>query len=158
MIASGGHCSQVCCLLSSMCPAAVWSPSPLSVPVCPSLAVLCQQWASPTPHHPFPMCVGERFAVRNSMAMAVVEGTGDHCCEYMTGGAVVCIGTTGRNVGAGMTGGLGYFLDEDDNFTDKVGGGKVVMVVTSQAWPLHSAPIGGLSGYGNGGGLAVAQA
>ena len=62
--------------------------------------------------------------MRNSMAMAVVEGTGDHCCEYMTGGAVVCIGTTGRNVGAGMTGGLGYFLDEDDNFTDKVGGGK----------------------------------
>ena len=69
------------------------------------------------------MCVGERFAVRNSMAMAVVEGTGDHCCEYMTGGAVVCIGTTGRNVGAGMTGGLGYFLDEENNFTDKVGGG-----------------------------------
>ena len=73
---------------------------------------------------PLTNVAGERFAVRNSMAMAVVEGTGDHCCEYMTGGAVVCIGTTGRNVGAGMTGGLGYFLDEDDNFTDKVGGGE----------------------------------
>lgn len=47
---------------------------------------------------------GERFAVRNSMAEAVVEGAGDHCCEYMTGGTVVCLGTVGRNVAAGMTG------------------------------------------------------
>lgn len=52
--------------------------------------------------------------------MAVVEGTGDHCCEYMTGGAVVCLGAVGRNVGAGMTGGLGYFYDEDDLLEDKV--------------------------------------
>jgi len=59
---------------------------------------------------------GERFAVRNSMAKAVVEGTGDHCCEYMTGGVVVVLGPVGRNVGAGMTGGIGYFLDEDDRF------------------------------------------
>jgi glutamate synthase (ferredoxin) len=63
---------------------------------------------------------GERFAVRNSLAKAVVEGTGDHCCEYMTGGVVVCLGNTGRNVGAGMTGGIGYFLDEDDSFANKV--------------------------------------
>jgi glutamate synthase (ferredoxin) len=63
---------------------------------------------------------GERFAVRNSMAQAVVEGTGDHCCEYMTGGVVVILGSVGRNVGAGMTGGLGYFLDEVGNFPEKV--------------------------------------
>ncbi|HEY9620116.1 MAG TPA: glutamate synthase-related protein, partial [Crinalium sp.] len=56
---------------------------------------------------------GERFAVRNSKAQAVIEGTGDHCCEYMTGGVVVVLGKSGRNVGAGMTGGLAYFLDED---------------------------------------------
>jgi glutamate synthase (ferredoxin) len=63
---------------------------------------------------------GERFAVRNSKATAVVEGSGDHCCEYMTGGVVVVLGNVGRNVGAGMTGGLGYFLDEDGTFTAKV--------------------------------------
>merc|ERR1712078_274703 len=69
---------------------------------------------------------GHKFApedcvsVRNSMAEAVVEGTGDHCCEYMTGGAVVVLGKVGRNVGAGMTGGLGYFLDEEGNFPEKV--------------------------------------
>jgi glutamate synthase (ferredoxin) len=55
---------------------------------------------------------GERFAVRNSGAIAVVEGTGDHCCEYMTNGAVVSIGPIGRNAAAGMTGGVAYFLDE----------------------------------------------
>ncbi|XFA72324.1 glutamate synthase-related protein [Thermosynechococcaceae cyanobacterium Okahandja] len=63
---------------------------------------------------------GERFAVRNSKAQAVVEGTGDHCCEYMTGGVVVVLGTTGRNVGAGMTGGLAYILDEVGTFPAKV--------------------------------------
>jgi glutamate synthase (ferredoxin) len=63
---------------------------------------------------------GERFAVRNSQAQAVVEGTGDHCCEYMTGGVVVVLGRCGRNVGAGMTGGLAYFLDEDGSFPSKV--------------------------------------
>jgi glutamate synthase (ferredoxin) len=63
---------------------------------------------------------GERFAVRNSNAQAVVEGAGDHCCEYMTGGVVVVLGNTGRNVGAGMTGGLAYFLDEDGSFPTKV--------------------------------------
>ena len=59
---------------------------------------------------------GERFAVRNSKGEAVIEGAGDHCCEYMTGGTVVVLGPVGRNVGAGMTGGLAYFLDEDGNF------------------------------------------
>jgi len=56
---------------------------------------------------------GERFCVRNSNAMAVVEGAGDHCCEYMTGGCVAVLGPVGRNVGAGQTGGWGYFLEDD---------------------------------------------
>jgi glutamate synthase (NADPH/NADH) large chain len=56
---------------------------------------------------------GERFAVRNSGAVAVVEGAGDHCCEYMTGGVVVVLGRTGRNFAAGMSGGIAYVLDED---------------------------------------------
>ncbi|MFN9866802.1 MAG: glutamate synthase large subunit [Pseudanabaena sp.] len=63
---------------------------------------------------------GERFGVRNSGAKAVVEGTGDHCCEYMTGGVIVVLGTTGRNVGAGMTGGIAYFLDLDDKFQERL--------------------------------------
>ncbi|KAK7396178.1 hypothetical protein VNO78_16993 [Psophocarpus tetragonolobus] len=63
---------------------------------------------------------GERFAVRNSLAEAVVEGTGDHCCEYMTGGCVVVLGKVGRNVAAGMTGGLAYILDEDNTLIPKV--------------------------------------
>ncbi|MCY6957499.1 glutamate synthase large subunit [Clostridium brassicae] len=63
--------------------------------------------------------VGERFAVRNSGAKAVVEGVGDHCCEYMTGGIVVVIGKTGRNFGAGMSGGIAYIFDQDNNFQDK---------------------------------------
>ncbi|BAZ88238.1 glutamate synthase-related protein [Dolichospermum compactum] len=63
---------------------------------------------------------GERFAVRNSKGTAVIEGAGDHCCEYMTGGVIVVLGKAGRNVGAGMTGGLAYFLDESGNFPDLV--------------------------------------
>ena len=59
--------------------------------------------------------VGERFAVRNSGALAVVEGTGDNCCEYMTGGVIVVLGCTGVNFGAGMTGGFAYLLDEQDD-------------------------------------------
>ena len=59
---------------------------------------------------------GERFAVRNSGAIAVVEGAGDHCCEYMTGGVVVVLGQTGRNFAAGMSGGIAYVLDEDGTF------------------------------------------
>ena len=64
--------------------------------------------------------VGERFAVRNSKGRAVIEGAGDHCCEYMTGGVVVVLGRAGRNIGAGMTGGLAYFLDEDDSIQEKM--------------------------------------
>jgi glutamate synthase (NADPH/NADH) large chain len=59
---------------------------------------------------------GERFAVRNSGATAVVEGVGDHCCEYMTGGRVVVLGKTGRNFAAGMSGGIAYVLDEEGDF------------------------------------------
>ncbi|HEY5959826.1 MAG TPA: glutamate synthase-related protein, partial [Polyangiaceae bacterium] len=62
---------------------------------------------------------GERFAVRNSGSTAVVEGVGDHGCEYMTGGCVVVIGSTGRNFAAGMSGGYAYVLDEQGNFAQK---------------------------------------
>ncbi|TMH97736.1 MAG: glutamate synthase subunit alpha, partial [Betaproteobacteria bacterium] len=62
---------------------------------------------------------GERFAVRNSGARAVVEGVGDHGCEYMTGGAVVVLGTTGRNFAAGMSGGFAYVLDVDGEFVKR---------------------------------------
>lgn len=61
---------------------------------------------------------GERFAVRNSGCEAVIEGAGDHCCEYMTGGLVTVLGRTGLNFGAGMTGGFAYVLDQDNNFFD----------------------------------------
>ena len=63
---------------------------------------------------------GERFAVRNSGARTVVEGAGDHCCEYMTGGVVVVLGSTGRNVGAGMTGGVAFMLDESGGLSERV--------------------------------------
>jgi glutamate synthase (NADPH/NADH) large chain len=62
---------------------------------------------------------GERFAVRNSGAVAVVEGLGDHGCEYMTGGMVVVLGQTGRNFAAGMSGGVAYVLDEDNTFRER---------------------------------------
>ncbi len=62
---------------------------------------------------------GERFAVRNSGALAVVEGTGDHCCEYMTGGVVCVLGRTGVNFGAGFTGGFAYVLDMERDFVDR---------------------------------------
>ena len=62
---------------------------------------------------------GERFAVRNSGAAAVVEGTGDHGCEYMTGGTVVVLGMTGRNFAAGMSGGIAYVLDEEGTFAER---------------------------------------
>ncbi|HEY1875853.1 MAG TPA: glutamate synthase large subunit [Rhizomicrobium sp.] len=63
---------------------------------------------------------GERFAVRNSGAIAVVEGTGDHGCEYMTGGIVVVLGRTGRNFAAGMSGGVAYVFDEDASFSHRL--------------------------------------
>ena len=62
---------------------------------------------------------GERFAVRNSGVHAVVEGTGDHCCEYMTGGVVTVLGRTGLNFGAGMTGGFAFVLDTEGDFFDR---------------------------------------
>ncbi|WP_086735800.1 glutamate synthase large subunit [Erythrobacter colymbi] len=68
---------------------------------------------------------GERFAVRNSGAIAVVEGTGDHGCEYMTGGVVVVLGKTGRNFAAGMSGGVAYVYDPDGAFTDLVNHAQV---------------------------------
>ena len=63
---------------------------------------------------------GERFGVRNSGAKTVVEGAGDHCCEYMTGGVVVVLGSTGRNVAAGMTGGVAFLLDESGGLAERV--------------------------------------
>jgi glutamate synthase domain-containing protein 2/glutamate synthase domain-containing protein 1/glutamate synthase domain-containing protein 3 len=68
---------------------------------------------------------GERFAVRNSGASAVVEGVGDHCCEYMTGGTVVVLGETGRNFAAGMSGGVAYVLDEHGAFAERCNMGMV---------------------------------
>jgi glutamate synthase domain-containing protein 2/glutamate synthase domain-containing protein 1/glutamate synthase domain-containing protein 3 len=68
---------------------------------------------------------GERFAVRNSGACAVVEGVGDHCCEYMTGGVVVVLGPTGRNFAAGMSGGVAYVLDEAGDFAERCNMGMV---------------------------------
>nr|YP_009391393.1 glutamate synthase [Platysiphonia delicata]ARW59537.1 glutamate synthase [Platysiphonia delicata] len=78
---------------------------------------------------------GERFAVRNSAAKSVVEGVGDHACEYMTGGLVVVLGSAGRNIAAGMTGGLAYFLDNDNTMLSKVNNEivRVQRVVTQEA-------------------------
>lgn len=70
---------------------------------------------------------GERFAVRNSGATAVVEGIGDHGCEYMTGGLVVVLGPTGRNFGAGMTNGYAYVLDETDLFANQINSESVLV-------------------------------
>nr|YP_010337125.1 ferredoxin-dependent glutamate synthase [Pseudoerythrocladia kornmannii]QUE28205.1 GltB [Pseudoerythrocladia kornmannii]UNJ16710.1 ferredoxin-dependent glutamate synthase [Pseudoerythrocladia kornmannii] len=79
-------------------------------------------------------CAGERFAVRNSQAISIVEGVGDHACEYMTGGIVIILGKTGRNIGAGMTGGLAYILDTNNDLVDKVNNEivKVQKVVSKQ--------------------------
>jgi glutamate synthase (NADPH/NADH) large chain len=63
---------------------------------------------------------GERFCVRNSGVKAVVEGTGDHACEYMTGGRVIILGETGKNFGAGMSGGIAYVFDESETFKHQV--------------------------------------
>jgi glutamate synthase domain-containing protein 3 len=70
---------------------------------------------------------GERFAVRNSGAVAVVEGVGDHCCEYMTGGTVAVLGRTGKNFGAGMTGGQGFVLDLENRFEALYNNGLIVI-------------------------------
>lgn len=71
---------------------------------------------------------GERFAVRNSGAIAVVEGSGDHCCEYMTGGVVVVLGDTGRNFAAGMSGGIAYVYDPEGKFAPLVNMAQVDLV------------------------------
>ena len=63
---------------------------------------------------------GERFCVRNSGVHAVIEGVGDHACEYMTGGSVTCLGGTGRNFGAGMSGGVAYIYNEHGDFESKL--------------------------------------
>jgi glutamate synthase (NADPH/NADH) large chain len=68
---------------------------------------------------------GERFCVRNSGATAIIEGTGDHGCEYMTGGTVVVLGRTGRNFAAGMSGGIAYVYDEDGTFSQRCNGAMV---------------------------------
>jgi glutamate synthase (NADPH/NADH) large chain len=72
--------------------------------------------------------VGERFCVRNSGALAVVEGVGDHGCEYMTGGRVVVLGPTGRNFGAGMSGGIAYVHDPEGEFPSRVNGDMVTLL------------------------------
>lgn len=74
---------------------------------------------------------GERFAVRNSGATAVVEGVGDHGAEYMTGGRIVVLGGTGRNFGAGMSGGIAYVLDHDGRFASRVNHGLVELEALS---------------------------
>jgi glutamate synthase domain-containing protein 3 len=76
---------------------------------------------------------GERFAVRNSGASAVVEGVGDHGCEYMTGGRVVVLGPTGRNFAAGMSGGVAFVLDEDGAFAERCNMGMVGFDALDQA-------------------------
>ena len=83
--------------------------------------------------------VGERFAVRNSGAQAVVEGVGDHGCEYMTGGTVVVLGRTGRNFAAGMSGGAAYIYDVDGHFADRVNHESVLLeiVEADDAETLH---------------------
>jgi glutamate synthase (NADPH/NADH) large chain len=70
---------------------------------------------------------GERFCVRNSGATAVVEGTGDHGCEYMTGGTVAVLGRTGRNFAAGMSGGIAYVYDEDGTFATRCNASMVTL-------------------------------
>ncbi|HTM20035.1 MAG TPA: hypothetical protein VL172_06000, partial [Kofleriaceae bacterium] len=83
---------------------------------------------------------GERFAVRNSGARAVVEGVGDHGCEYMTGGVVVVLGRTGRNFAAGMSGGIAYVFDRERVFRRKCNLGMVeleALVDESEIWLVY---------------------
>lgn len=83
-------------------------------------------------------CAGERFGVRNSGAFAVVEGAGDHCCEYMTGGVITVLGETGLNFGAGMTGGFAYVLDQNNAFVDRYNHELVDIVrVNTEALEAH---------------------
>jgi glutamate synthase (NADPH/NADH) large chain len=86
---------------------------------------------------------GERFCVRNSGASAVVEGTGDHGCEYMTGGTVVVLGRTGRNFAAGMSGGIAYVYDEDGTFAERCNAAMVAQetVLTDNEQTLADAEL-----------------
>jgi len=88
---------------------------------------------------------GERFAVRNSGAIAVVEGVGDHCCEYMTGGVVCVLGRTGVNFGAGFTGGFAYVLDLDRDFVDRYNHELIdISRIHSEAMQTHQLHLTGL--------------
>ena len=94
---------------------------------------------------------GERFAVRNSGAIAVVEGAGDHCCEYMTGGVVVVLGATGRNFAAGMSGGVAYVLDEVGDFARRCNLAMVELEPVAQEDELMERRLhhrGDLEGHG----------
>ena len=83
---------------------------------------------------------GERFCVRNSGAVAVIEGVGDHGCEYMTGGVVVCLGPTGRNFAAGMSGGIAYILDSEHEFSAHCNQGTVTLEkISADAGPAAAA-------------------
>ena len=86
---------------------------------------------------------GERFAVRNSGAVAVVEGTGDHGCEYMTGGVVVVLGQTGRNFAAGMSGGIAYVLDERQDFEQRCNMAMVDLAPVADEEASATARLGG---------------
>ncbi|QTL40242.1 glutamate synthase large subunit [Xenorhabdus budapestensis] len=88
-------------------------------------------------------CAGERFAVRNSGAITVVEGIGDNGCEYMTGGIVCVLGNTGVNFGAGMTGGFAYVLDESDDFRKRVNS-ELVEVLLIDTLSIHKEHLRGL--------------
>lgn len=88
-------------------------------------------------------CAGERFAVRNSGATAVVEGIGDNGCEYMTGGVVCVLGKTGINFGAGMTGGFAYVLDVDGHFAGRING-EMVEGLSIQDLSMHQEHLRGL--------------
>ena len=88
---------------------------------------------------------GERFAVRNSGAFAVCEGVGDHGCEYMTGGTALVLGRTGRNFGAGMSGGIAYVYDEDGTFRERIASGEFMIsnvVLEKDADPLVPLHLG----------------
>src|SRR6202162_3795179 len=94
---------------------------------------------------------GERFAVRNSGAIAVVEGAGDHCCEYMTGGLVVVLGRTGRNFAAGMSGGIAYVLDDDGTFASRCNLSMVELAPVVEEEELiarHYHQVGDLDSHG----------
>ncbi|WP_395056039.1 glutamate synthase-related protein [Polaromonas sp.] len=97
---------------------------------------------------------GERFAVRLSGATAVVEGTGDHGCEYMTGGTVAVLGKTGRNFAAGMSGGIAYVYDEDGHFAKRC---NTAMVSLEKVQPAAQQEAGGEQGLWHGGQTDEAQ-